>query len=182
MDENTINVIYLILVNTMINISYAVYSTVERSIVPSIIYQNKIQRINSIMTVINETLKTSAPLIGGLLVSINYIGVKELFLIISFSFFVSAFLQSFISYSYERKEHTAIFKDFINGFHYVKNQEILLKLLILVSIFNFFIEGYNIFAGSECPNGINELRLCTIGVCFEMKQLSRVILHFLSCL
>jgi MFS family permease len=144
-DDRNVNIPLVIAVNIALSISFSLFSPTMRAIIPEIIDENRIKTINSYLTTSSEIIKVSGPIVGAWLFSLDFIGISAIFIINGVSFLISAFMEFFIKYSYiQSNKEKSYFKDFIEGFKYVRREALLIRLLIAVSLVNFFIAGYNV--------------------------------------
>lgn len=144
-DNNSVNIPLVITVNIALSISFSLFSPTMRAIIPEIIDENRIKKINSYLTTSSEIIKVSGPIVGAWLLSLDFIGISMIFIINGVSFLISAFMEFFIKYSYiQSNKVKSYFEDFVDGFKYVKRDPLLIRLLVAVSLVNFFIAGYNI--------------------------------------
>ncbi|WP_327987414.1 MFS transporter [Geobacillus thermodenitrificans] len=144
-DNNSVNIPLVIAVNIALSISFSLFSPTMRAIIPEIIDENRIKKINSYLTTSSEIIKVSGPIVGAWLLSLDFIGISMIFIINGVSFLISAFMEFFIKYSYiQSNKVKSYFEDFVDGFKYVKRDPLLIRLLVAVSLVNFFIAGYNI--------------------------------------
>lgn len=149
-----INVVTVIIVNSLIGVFYSIFSPAARSIVPSIIADERIKKINSRISSINETIKIVGPMIGGFLIALPNFNIKYYFALLGVTFLISSILEMFISYNPNtEKQKTRYLQDFIEGCKYIYHRKKLFYLLITTSLINFFIAGYNVIL----PNIANNL-------------------------
>ncbi|UOK49131.1 MFS transporter (plasmid) [Bacillus tropicus] len=143
--ENIIQVGLIVTLNIILSVCQTLFSPTIRAMTPEVIDKDQIKKYNSILTSISETIKIVGPLVGGALLSITFIGFREILLINGISFLLSAFLEFFIKYDAISKANDKnLIRELKEGFIYVKNQSTLFNLLIVISIVNFFISGYNL--------------------------------------
>lgn len=143
--ENIIQVGLIVTLNIILSVCQTLFSPTIRAMTPEVIDKDHIKKYNSILTSISETIKIVGPLVGGALLSITFIGFREILLINGISFLLSAFLEFFIKYDAISKANDKnLIRELKEGFIYVKNQSTLFNLLIVISIVNFFISGYNL--------------------------------------
>ncbi|MGE7634592.1 MFS transporter [Bacillus paramycoides] len=143
--ENIIQVGLIVTLNIILSVCQTLFSPTIRALTPEVIDKDQIKKYNSILTSISETIKIVGPLVGAALLSITFIGFREILLINGISFLLSAFLQFFIKYDAISKANDKnLIRELKEGFIYVKKQSTLFNLLIVISIVNFFIAGYNL--------------------------------------
>lgn len=143
--QSYINIPLIIIVNVILGICFSLFSPAARSIVPEIINKERVRNVNSLLSSINETIKIGSPLIGGFILSLSFIDIKTFFIINGISFLISGISEIFITYPQKTKKTQASFiKDFMDGFKYVRRNSILFRLLIVISLVNFFLAGYNV--------------------------------------
>lgn len=153
-DPNEVNIIAVIILNSLIGIFYSIFSPAARSIIPVLIKKDLIKKTNSRISSLNETMKIIAPLLGGILVTLPIFNIQYYFAFISVTFLISTILEIFIDNPPNiYKKNINYVKDFCDGFKYVYKQKPLFFLLITASVINFFIAGYNVLL----PNIANTL-------------------------
>ena len=143
-----INVI--VCINILITIFQTVYNPTTRAIIPDLFSKSKIITINSKITIINQIVRVISPLLGGVLVNINVVGVAGLFCINGFTFLVTAIIDLYLIYTPPAKTKNISVKEilkttFLGLKIYSKKENILmLQLLVLITLTNFWISGYEL--------------------------------------
>lgn len=116
------------------------YSSASSAVIPGIVSKEELLQANSI----NSTA-TSIPSILGTIVSgiiFGFFGVFYVLIINSISFFMSAFLEIFINIPknnriIEKFDFRQFLNDFKEGLTYIKNQKLILKIVISAFVINF---------------------------------------------
>lgn len=146
-DPNTVNVTVVVIINVLINTCQSIFTPAIRSILPEIINEERIQITNSRISMINETIKLTAPLLGGYLVTLNFIDVRGIFILNGITFLISALVELIITYSYKKNEEHSKNEMLVKlklGFLYSWNDKNLFRLLICISFINLFISGFTL--------------------------------------
>lgn len=143
---NSTGITILILVNIFLSIGFSLFSTTSKSIIPNVIDKSNVKDFNSTFTFINQIIKIVGPSIASFLFALEFIDIKGIFIINGISFILSSFLVSLLNYEYKYNEikQLNILSDIISGFKYIKNDFILISLLITTAMVNFFLAGYNL--------------------------------------
>lgn len=144
MNQNYINIPLVVIIDVLLSCSMAIFSPTLRSIVPEVIDKTMITKINSILTNLSEVVKIIAPLVAAMLFKLSFIGFKGIFIINGISFIFSAITEIFINYTKVSVVREGVFKEIKSGFNYIVDNKILLRLIILCAVINFFIAGYNL--------------------------------------
>ncbi|MDK1672850.1 MFS transporter [Staphylococcus saprophyticus] len=162
-DPNEINIVMVIIFNSLIGIFYSIFSPAARSIVPILISSENIKKVNSRISSLNESIKIIAPMLGGFLIALPNFNIKYYFAIIGITFLISAILEIFISNTPTgEKVNKNYLKEFFEGYKYIYSKKNIFFLLITASLINCFIAGYNVLL----PNIATELSNKSINYSF----------------
>lgn len=142
------NIGMVILINIMLSVFQTIYNPATRAIVTDLFCAQNIILLNSKITIINQIVKVVAPIFGGILLNIEFIGVEGLFLINSLSFFITSFIDFLLVYNStnitkKKKEFIQNLIDVLKIFKKKENHSMLL-LMSYISISNFFVAGYEL--------------------------------------
>lgn len=152
--EGPSGLILLLIVNTMLAVTYSIYAPTSKAIVVQLFEKKEIPSANALFNGLGEVVKIAGPALGVLLIGVG--GIQLAFLINAISFFLSAALQSFFAMelsSIEQDEvsvEKATFKgtvrefkqELMQGWGYVRREKRIFAILLLASGANFFIAGY----------------------------------------
>lgn len=136
----------MIIANALLAVVYAFNSPTYKSIIREVIEKERIGFFNAVSHGGSEIIRVVGPVIGVGLVGL--IGVRGALIFDAATFVVSALLESFLSRLdgeiAPRKEQKNVFSDIIEGFKYLFSEKKILFLIILASLVNFFLAGYNL--------------------------------------
>ncbi len=136
----------MIMANALLALVYAFNSPTYKSLIKEVIEKNRIGAFNSIAHAGSEIIRVVGPIVGVGLVGI--IGVRGALIFNACTFLVSAFAEACLSRVIEEsagaKEKSNIFSDIAEGFKYLFREKEILFLIILSSLVNFFLAGYNL--------------------------------------
>ncbi|MCT4543820.1 MAG: MFS transporter [Vallitalea sp.] len=169
---NRIYIPLIIVVNITMAICSSLFSPSLRALVPAIISKDTIKKTNAILSNLSELVKIIAPALTAYLLSLDFITIKTLFIANGISFLISSISEMFIDYTYsvENNKKTSfgdIFDNIKDGFHYLKSNVILFKLIIFAMITNFFLSGYNVLLPYYSEVVLNDSKLYGIALSFE---------------
>lgn len=169
--KNKLIMVLLIISNMLIAIFMSFNSPTYKSIVKETIERERIGKFNSISNCFNELIKVVGPIISMLFVS--KIGTQGALLINAATFFISAILQSFLiridNFSSEKNIYrNSFFVDLKEGVQYLFYERELLRIVIISSIVNFFLSGYNLLLPFlNNINGNSNKNLYAIALAYE---------------
>lgn len=158
MNENEVNVPLVITINILLTACYSLFSPTVRSIMPEVVSGGNIKQANSLLNMSNELVKITGPMVGSFLLSLSLVGVQGVFLINAFSFLLSGVMTLFLSYTKVSRQ-SSVWEDFKGGFRAFKEDMTLLRLLLVISLVNFFIAGFNIILPFYVKSEFNDSSL-----------------------
>lgn len=136
----------MVITNALLALVYAFNSPTYKSIVREVIEKDRIGFYNSISHIGSELIGIAGPIIGVGLVSL--IGTRGALLFDAATFVISAvsefFLEKLHNTAPSRKKDTHVLHDILEGFRYLIKEKQILFLVILSSLVNFFLAGYNL--------------------------------------
>lgn len=152
--EGKLGLILLLVVNTILAVTYSIYAPTSKAIVVQLFDKKEIPSVNALFNGLGEVVKIAGPAIGVLLIGVG--GIQLAFLINAVSFFLSAALQSFFSIKETPIEENEEFvkkatfegaikefkQELLEGWGYVRREKKIFAILLLASGANFFIAGY----------------------------------------
>ncbi len=114
---------------------------------PNMVTKNKLMDINAISKIIDSISITLGPVIGGLVFA--FINIKLFIIINGLTFLFSAMTEILIDFklndndndseSENKERKLSVFEDIKEGFMYMKNQQQITSLLVILIAVNFFI-------------------------------------------
>jgi len=152
--EGSSGLVLLLIVNTMLAVTYSIYAPTSKAIVVQLFEKKEIPSANALFNGLGEVVKIAGPALGVLLIGVG--GIQLAFLINAISFFFSAALQSFFAIEgspieeNEGADQKATFdgaikefkQELVEGWKYVRREKRIFAILLLASGANFFIAGY----------------------------------------
>ena len=137
----------MIAANAMLALIYAFNSPTCKSLIRDVIEIDRIGFFNGISHAGGELISVAGPVIGVALVGV--IGVRGALLFDAFTFAVSAIAEAFLTKvrtQQEMPKHSrrSVPADIAEGFGYLVREKKILFLVILSSLVNFFLAGYNL--------------------------------------
>lgn len=147
--DNTLLLYAIITVNLLLAILDSFASPAYKSIVKEIVFEPAITKLNSILESSARIIQVGGPIIGVTIV--DWVGMRGALLLDGVSFILSGIIILFIIPIVEISDNARREFSFINffseikyGFLYlIKKREIFL-LVVLSSLMNFFLAGYNL--------------------------------------
>lgn len=128
---------YVFLIVFIISSITAIYENTRNSIIPELITEEEIRKINSLSSSLNSIMMVIGPSVGGLLTS--YLNLKYCFFIDSLTFFVSAAFISQISYHRHKSTCDQIENiRYLEFLEYLKSNFIIKSLIILNGLISLF--------------------------------------------
>ena len=136
----------MVIANALLALVYAFNSPTYKSMIREVIEKERIGFFNSISHAGGEIIKVTGPIAGVGLVGV--IGVRGALLFDAFTFAASAAAEFFLTKvegTVESKKHKKnVLSDIADGFTYLVKEKKILFLVILASLVNFFLAGYNL--------------------------------------
>ena len=136
----------MIIANALLALVYAFNSPTYKSLIREVIEKDRIGVFNSIAHAGSEIIRVVGPIIGVGLVGL--IGVRGALIFNALTFLVSAIAEAFLTKviddSLSSKKKSGILSDIAEGFKYLFMEKEILFLIILSSMVNFFLAGYNL--------------------------------------
>lgn len=136
----------MVIANALLAVVYAFNSPTYKSVIREVIEKERIGFFNSVSHSVSELISIAGPIVGVGLVGL--IGTKGALLFDAGTFLVSAVSESFLT----KIDHTvgnskqkkSVLTDIAEGFQYLLQEKEILFLVILSSLVNFFLAGYNL--------------------------------------
>lgn len=171
--SSIINLPALVVVSFFLGSCNALFSPAIKAILPEIVSKEKLIKYNGISTTISQITSVITPMIAGVFLSVLGLNISILLVLNGITFFVSAIFELFISYQSNAItiKNEKYLESFINGLKYLKSSDIVLRLVIISAVVNFFITSYaillplcvnNNFSGMTALYG-NALALQSLG-------------------
>lgn len=144
--KSSFGFICIMLVNIILAITTSFSSPAYKAIVKDALERERINTYNSIANAGSEIIKLAGPVIA--LIIVNIIGTQGALFITSISFLVSAITKLLLMIDEQKSDAIVIkgnfFKDVKNGFLYITNEKEIMFIIIISTIVNFFLSGYNL--------------------------------------
>ena len=136
----------MVIANALLALVYAFNSPTYRAMIREVIERDRIGFFNSIAQAGSGIIKVTGPIIGVGLVGV--IGVRGALLFDAGTFAVSAAAEAMLTRAAgtadPKKERKNVFADIAEGFRYLFREKQILFLVVLSSLVNFFLAGYNL--------------------------------------
>lgn len=127
-----------------IDVSYSYPAT--RAILPNVINKQSLASFNAWASAAFSTGQALGPLVGGLLLHLEWINLKTFLQILGLMLLVTVLFNLAIKYRPEPKDKTSesepFLKSLIDGFRYVQQSPKLFESMLLTIWTNFFFEGF----------------------------------------
>ena len=146
--ESEIALYIIVVVNIFLAVFSSFNSPAYRAFAKETLVQSYIGKYNSILTTFSELTRVVGPIIGMFLM--NSFSVRLMCIFISLTFLVSALLQkkTNVLYPNETKRPAGklkdVFRGIVEGVVYIRDYKQILYLLLLSTLVNFFLSGYNL--------------------------------------
>lgn len=139
--------IAMIVANALLGIITAFNSPTYKSIIREITVDERIKSYNSIQNGLIEVMHICGPIVGAFLVGV--IGVKGALIFDGFTFILSALGESFLIVNSDNKKPVLkgcknVVHDIIAGFKYLLGEKKIMAVILIASLINFFMSGYNL--------------------------------------
>lgn len=139
-------VLAVIIANAILEIIKAFNSPTYKALAREMIIKERIEKVNVVSTIGSQVIKIVGPLLSLLLY--NWVGSKGALLINAATFFISATTEILLRpindvERVSKKKHGFI-GDLKSGLIYIVRQKEIFSVIILASIINFFLAGYNL--------------------------------------
>jgi MFS family permease len=127
-----------------IDVSYSYPAT--RAILPNVINKRSLASFNAWASAAFSTGQALGPLVGGLLLHLEWINLKTFLQILGLMLLVTVLFNLAIKYRPEPKDKTSesepFLKSLVDGFRYVQQSPKLFESMLLTIWTNFFFEGF----------------------------------------
>ncbi len=148
LNESYINIIFIVLFRVCLSIIHSLFSPTIRSMPAYSISKDNRLKFNSYFSMSSNIVQIISPVFSGILIGLG-LSIKNVLLLDAITFLLSAMSEVFIDYDthINTKKHDKLkFLDKIySSFKYISNDSYLTCIIILASIVNIFIAGYNLF-------------------------------------
>ena len=132
--------------NALLALVYAFNSPTYKALIREVIERDRIGFFNGISHTGSELLRVLGPILSVGLVGL--IGVRGALLLDALTFAVSAVAEALLTkldgVVESRRERRNVFSDIADGFGYLTKEREILFLVLLSSLVNFFLAGYNL--------------------------------------
>lgn len=143
--DNEVLLLPLLISEIVLGLAFSVYSPTSRAIAPLLTQENNLHRLNSYLSVTTETIRIIVPAVSGILLTFSFITEKELLLIITISFLLSALADSFLTVRENVDKSEPLKFDFIKSYGEVwKELGSTRVTLIPICLVNFFTGGLTV--------------------------------------
>ena len=142
-DENV--AIIVILANAILAVINSFNSPTYKSIVRELVMKERVHIYNAMSNAGYEIISIIAPLIG--LALVNYVGVQGALYFDGLTFLGSAVIEVFFKSIYPKasSKQKKFKQEFFSGLCYIKSEKEILSLIVISSLVNFVLAGYNLF-------------------------------------
>lgn len=146
--DSTIALYLIIFANIALAILFSFNSPAYRALSKETLLSNYIGKYNSILTFFSEFVRVLGPVLG--LFLMNLFSIRFIYIFNALTFLVSAILENNIKIIYpnENKEIKGGVKEafvgIFEGIKYIKSHNEIFNLILLSSLVNFFLSGYNL--------------------------------------
>lgn len=139
-------VLALIIANAILEIIKAFNAPTYKALAREVIIKERIEKINVVSTIGSQVIKIVGPFLSLLLY--NWVGSKGTLLINAATFFISAATELLLKpinvVEGVSKKKRSFIEDLKSGITYIVRQKDIFSVIILASIINFFLAGYNL--------------------------------------
>ena len=136
----------MVIANALLALVYAFNSPTYKSLIREVIERDRIGSFNSVSHAGGEVIRVIGPIIGVGLVGL--IGARGALIFDACTFAVSAAAEYFLvkieGNDEVKKDRRNVLADIAEGFGYLFREKEILFLVILASLVNFFLAGYNL--------------------------------------
>jgi len=136
----------MVIANALLAVVYAFNSPTYKSMIREVIEKERIGFFNSVSHAGGEVIRVIGPIIGVGLAGL--IGTRGALIFDAFTFAVSAVAEFFLTKvegtADVKKDKRSVLADITEGFGYLVREKEILFLVILASLVNFFLAGYNL--------------------------------------
>lgn len=155
--ELTLPIIYI--TTFLLSTFNAFFSVNIDSLIPNLVDDDKLVKLNSIDSFLDSLIKIVGPIIGGSLYLL--FSIKDIIVVNAISFFISAILEIFFKIDISEKVNLGInkvknsfFSDIKSSIIYIKNNKIVLFIIIDAMAINFIFMNLSIVIPYYCVNVI----------------------------
>jgi DHA3 family macrolide efflux protein-like MFS transporter len=129
----------VLVILTFRGVCQAFHAPTVNAIVPSMVPQNKLSRINSLEYVLNGAVNVAGPLIASILLA--FFGVEQILWIDPATFLVAFTILLLTKIPSVRESHqkTSFKEDFTQGFAFIRSARGLLPLILVATVLNFLV-------------------------------------------
>jgi hypothetical protein len=141
---SNINIFAVSIIVFLLNMNSSLSSPIIRALVPQIVQKTELIIFNSKLSGLTETIKVGMPVVTTYLYGQGMIEIKYVFLINGISFFISYFLITLIRLPNNLNTKKNTNTSFIAVLKLLKDNKILLLLMITSTFSNFIFAGMNL--------------------------------------
>lgn len=141
--KSSVGILVIILTNILLAILLSFNSPTYRSIIPELINKKVLLKFNSTSNLLDEVISVGAPMMGVLIMRL--FSFRGAMLLDSLTFLLSAIFNIFLAdYVYvDKNNKKKIFKELKEGVKYLISDKELFVLIIVATVINLFLSGYN---------------------------------------
>lgn len=144
--KSQIFVITIVIANILLAILNSFNSPVYSSIIRDTIERKEIPKFYSVQNGVSEVVR-----VGGIAVAaamVGVVGARGALIIDALTFILSAISESrlliWIQNNYNAKQRVNVLNNLKDGFRYLYSERSILKIIIIATLVNFFLAGYNL--------------------------------------
>lgn len=147
-NESYLNIYYIVFFRLSLSIVSSIFKPAIRALPAYAISEENRVKFNSYFNISNQIFQIITPLISGILIGLGF-SIKLVLILDGITFLISAFSEVFIIYEdsvkLNNRKKISIYEKFTSALKYVYSDRYLTCIIILASIINLFIAGYNMF-------------------------------------
>lgn len=147
-NESYLNIYYIVFFRFSLSIVSSIFKPAITTLPAYAISEKNRIKFNSYFNISNQIFQIITPLISGILIGLGF-SIKLVLVLDGITFLASAFSEFFITYEDSVKPNNrkkiSIYEKFTSALKYICSDRYLTCIIILASIINLFIAGYNMF-------------------------------------
>ena len=160
--NNSLETWHVFVIAFFLSVAASFFDPAVQAILPEIVEKDKLPKANAMSQMVGGICTVAGPLLGAVLVGL--FGIAWVFLANGISYLISALLACFIVMKKDYRnfdEKRYLWKDIMEGIHFLKNQKRILLVLKIIAIAHFFLGSLMVslpfLAKSLQGNGITNL-------------------------
>lgn len=137
----------LLIASALLGATTSIFRPAVKAIIPALVARENLAQANAVQRLLVEVSRVSAPPLAALLLTFQSLGIAGIFLLNGVSFLLSAWLELGIrDVTPVQRKAAGFITDLIDGLKHLGSRRMILQLLGLAIVTNFFLGAFEVFS------------------------------------